>query len=840
MPIRYRTIVFCTFSCCIYLLLFSPGFGEDVIIVQNQKSDASISVPADASKQVLDAAKSLAEYIEKSSGAKLPVGRDMVSGKNVVIHVGIDRYVQNLKNLDFKNLDDDGFVTRFPDQKNIVIAGPTDWGTEFGVDDFLERYVGVRWLMPGEDGEDVPFNKTLRITVKDIRDEPAFFSRQLSAPNGPGFVRKNRLHSRVEFHHNLLRLFPPSKYGKMHPEFYPIWDGKRYIPPTYDDWRWQPCFSADGIIEEAVRNIKDYFKANPSATSYSLGMNDSDRFCQCEKCLAKEDKEKNFLGYRNYSDIYFEWANKVVEEVLKEYPDKWFGTLAYWNLAQPPKKVKVHPRIIPYMTYDRMHWIDPDLEAEGHRITEWWKSMSPTLGWYDYIYGTPYLLPRVYFHEMGKYLQYGYKAGVRVSYAEIYYNWGEGPKEYIHLKLLWNPRLDINAALNEWYERAVGKEAAPELAAYYTLWEKFWTGRIQKSSWYTPEGQFMRFTSPGYLDIVTRKDIAKSRTWLENAMAKAHTVKQKKRAGLLLKAFEYYEASAYSFLDEWNAFNSYPKSGKEALGLLDTAEEYASMKEKRFRRVEEFNKDPVLNHPGEPMKYRSLMGDLFGCYPLWAVYAWGKNDGSVKKKIASLASSKVQTVSGQAKLMTEVLNCIAEPISANASFEASIEGWKITLNGGKGLWTGASGHKKSGSLLVTGIGTSILEQKVPIPGDGTYTCLAFVKAEGALENKGSVELTVSLDSGPVTNSPWAALQGWHSTSIKPQTGVWIPAATTVETKALSGGEPALWDPDPGQNSVKKDGRLDIQPKFLVIRLTLRNFEKNSHIYIDDFGLYRQE
>ena len=42
------------------------------------------------------------------------------------------------------------------DPSQVIIAGPTPYGTEFGVYEFLERYVGVRWLMPGPDGEDVP------------------------------------------------------------------------------------------------------------------------------------------------------------------------------------------------------------------------------------------------------------------------------------------------------------------------------------------------------------------------------------------------------------------------------------------------------------------------------------------------------------------------------------------------------------------------------------------------------------------------------------------------------------------------------------------------------------
>ena len=125
-------------------LIFSCG-SRGISIVKNGKPKAVISVPGDASKQVIDAANLLSEYIEKSTGAKLTVETDISDEKNVTIHVGEDDYAKNL-NLDLESIDIDGFLITFPDRKNIVIAGHSDWGTEFGVYEFLERFVGVRWL----------------------------------------------------------------------------------------------------------------------------------------------------------------------------------------------------------------------------------------------------------------------------------------------------------------------------------------------------------------------------------------------------------------------------------------------------------------------------------------------------------------------------------------------------------------------------------------------------------------------------------------------------------------------------------------------------------------------
>ncbi|MCF6158690.1 MAG: DUF4838 domain-containing protein [wastewater metagenome] len=582
------------FIMAIIVLCQSTGIcSSHIRIVDNNEPMAVIVIADDASQQVQLSAKLLVEYVKKSTKTELQIlncSQLQEKTNKVKIRIGTGDYLDKHK-LNLDNLDEDGFVISFPDENNIIIAGPTDWGTEFGVYEFLERYAGVRWLMPGTDGEHAPEHSTLNIPVKEVRQEPVFFSRNISGLRGEAqiaWARRNRMHGRVKFHHNLLHLFPPDQYTKSHPEFFPVHKGNRYLPPTNNTHRWQPCFSAPDIVNEAIKNICSYFSEHPEATSYSLGVNDSGGHCECEKCMIKNSGKKNFIGYRDVSDLYFEWANAVVEGVLEKFPDKWFGCLAYREIAQPPSRIKVHQRIIPYMTYDRMKWIDKDVEAEGKRVTQWWAEEAPSFGWYDYIYGTPYLLPRVYFHKMADYYRYGHAHGVRAMYAEAYPNWGEGPKLYVALKLQWNPDLDVDVLLKDWYVSAVGEEAASDLAAYYGIWEEFWTKRILSSKWFTEEGQYLYFNSkPMYLDLVTYEDISKSRKLLESVLAKAKTPKQRARAEIFLKAFEYYEASAVSYLGLVKQIKLPDKDRKY----------YEDMYKRRFELVNEFEKDPVLVHP---------------------------------------------------------------------------------------------------------------------------------------------------------------------------------------------------------------------------------------------------
>ncbi|MFA6148734.1 MAG: DUF4838 domain-containing protein [bacterium] len=566
---------------------------REIIIVDDNRAKAVIAVNDDATDQVKSVAFELSRYIKLSTSAVVKVQKlsEIKNNQRDVIIIIKTVSIQKNKSVYLFAIPDE-FTITFPDNKTIVISGSMDWGTEFGVYEFLERYIGVKWLMPSLAGEVVPLRKKLSVPMNDITLKSAFFSRHPEGLRGPEqylWARHNRMHPQIKLHHNLLNLFSPAIYTKTHPEFFPMINGKRYLPKEGAEG-WQPCFSAPGIVEEAIKNICEYFEKHPGELSYSLGVNDGGGYCECDTCRAKVSDLKNYLGFMNMSNIYFEWANTVVEGVLSKYPDKWFGCLAYSELAEAPSSVKVHPRIVPFLTYERLKWVDKRLEKQGKAITESWSKRGNSIGWYDYIYGTPYLVPRVYFHEMADYYRYGYEQGVRAMYAEAYPNWGEGPKLYVALKLLWNPYLDVDELLSDWYEKCVGKEAAPYLEAYYNLWEEFWIKKVPKSWWFSKGHQYLLFFDARYLDIID-DEIIRSRDILQKVVSNAQTSDQIKRANLIFKAFEYYEASVIS----------YQYKGKCAgVGILSFGKDcdmYRVMNNKRYLLINKFDNDPVLIHP---------------------------------------------------------------------------------------------------------------------------------------------------------------------------------------------------------------------------------------------------
>ncbi len=596
-----KLVNFLKISCCVLFLLATiPALAASsnvLRIVDDGKPHAVIIISPTASEQVRNAAKTLQEYIWKASQAEILIIDNAEETENgqIRIWLGASKYVSAVKPV-LKKMDDDGLLISFPTSEDIVIIGPTDWGTEFGVYEFLERYIGVRWLFPGPAGEYVPSVSTIRIPRHTVRQEPAFFSREFSGLRGTEqaqWARRNGnpLLGRIKFMHNLYKLFPPKQYTKTHPEFFPIIRGKRYLPKDNKvRGGWQPCFTAPGLIDEAVKNICAYFAKYPNTPSYALGTNDGGGFCECDRCRLQDSGKKNSLGLGDHSDKYFTWANAVVEKVLEKYPDKWFGCLAYSEIADPPSRVKVHPRILPLLCYDRMKWADSEIKQQRQEITECWNQQVPKIGWYDYIQGTPYLLPRIYFHTMAESYKYAAAHGVNAMYAQAYPNWGEGPKLYVALKLQWDPDLNVDQLIHEWYEAAVGRKAAPYLAAYYRLWERFWTDRVPAGEWFTrnkKDMQYLYYGWPKYLDQVSFEDIENSRALLEITSENVETKGEKARIQYLLKAFEFYEASALSYLGL-----------KKGMRQADKNNEYYQMLNKRrYDLVERFDSDTVLKHP---------------------------------------------------------------------------------------------------------------------------------------------------------------------------------------------------------------------------------------------------
>ena len=169
----------------------------DFAIVEDGRPRATIVIAKEPIDSVKFAAEELRHYVERMSGATLSIADDTTEEKGPTILIGASKLTDalqlNTPSGFSKALNHEGYVLKTfgnrvlalvgndggPTCKEAGCAGPVRGalfergyaGSLFSTYDLLER-LGCRWFMPGEIGEVVPREKTLRIRELDVLEKP--------------------------------------------------------------------------------------------------------------------------------------------------------------------------------------------------------------------------------------------------------------------------------------------------------------------------------------------------------------------------------------------------------------------------------------------------------------------------------------------------------------------------------------------------------------------------------------------------------------------------------------------------------------------------------------------
>ena len=172
---------------------------------------------------------------------------------------------------------------------------------------------------------------------------------------------------------------------------------------------------------------------------------------------------------------FFKFYNKVAEEIEKDYPEKRLGCLAYAVLSSLPKgAIKLHPKIVPYLTRDSAQLFDKNEQREFRETVDRWNALSSRMGIYEYLYGGGFIIPRIYNRYLLKNVRDQYGVNVDGFYGEAYPNWGlDGPKYWLLSKLLWNHRLDPETLMDDYCKNMYGPAAAA-MRQYFDFLEEIW------------------------------------------------------------------------------------------------------------------------------------------------------------------------------------------------------------------------------------------------------------------------------------------------------------------------------------------------------------------------------
>ena len=748
----------------------------------------------------------LIDYLERCAGVDLIV--DAADAADIAtIHLGRDAWVDT-KVPDLARLDADGFVLETIGPQALIIVGPTPAGSWHGCCAFLELVLGVRWLLPGPLGEILPYHEDLQLPDLHVRQAPIFTSRTqpgLSTPAQQLWGRRMRLHERLcGATHSLQSLLSPTTHAASHPQFFPIVDGRRYLDPR--GWDWHPCFSAPGLPEELARLTIDHFRAHPDDRCFSLAISDGAVHCECDLCAAQERGRRNSIGMRHVSEQFFRCLNRAAEIVALEFPNHLLGGLAYANLYDPPTDVPVHPNLLLFHTYDRHKWLHPALAESGHRISRAWADACEHLAWYDYTFGAGFPVPRIYFQQMAANYRFARDIGVQGITAESCHNWAEAPKYYLLARLQWDPAVDTDVVLDEWYHLAVGPAAAPHLRAYFEHWEQLWARRLPEPRAFSLSGQqWLPLQDDSCLDMVTMADMRRSRQWLELAVGDAGTSAEADRAQLLLQGFTFYESAVSARLADHNAGRLQLASAADAIACIDTAVAAAQHAAQSQQIDASLAADEVLRRVVVPW-WPGTDRRGWGVYPLWRSCEWVAADADVRGHVRTVAGSGA-ALAPWARSLLAMASGASTPVAelslragvdidirvvddntrlAKEPGEAAVAGsWHICIGddvepfwnpprpgrGGTVTHDPAAGRCGHGALRFQATAYATARYRLPLL-QQRITALGFVRVSG------DAQARVEMRLWPIR---WADHNpSPYHTVILPSSGAWVPLALPAD------------------------------------------------------------
>ena len=351
----------------------------------------AVAIPEKPSPAAAQAARELIYHINKMSGDKITVVRDR-NAKKGEKYIFIGTCMQN-SSLNADRMDVNSGVIDIS-AESIRIAGKdsskriteldNSTGTLFAAYEFLEKYLGVRWIWPGKTGEVIPRHKDLRLTEERSPVKPVVKS---SCWRGtawlPGtwksqkhrvrffadqsvWMQRHRFSTMTKYANGHAFSGYFSKYGKSNPEFFSLLpDGTRRNNPY--KWSQDPkhismCVSNPGL----VKTIVSEYMSGDRKRMLNVNENDTAGECVCASCLKLDNsvipdgerlkkagelfaaKKKNweYESLGSLSDRYSNFYLAVQQEAKRQGIDPEIAGLIYANYSEPPsEKIKLNERI---------------------------------------------------------------------------------------------------------------------------------------------------------------------------------------------------------------------------------------------------------------------------------------------------------------------------------------------------------------------------------------------------------------------------------------------------------------------------------------------------------------
>ncbi len=568
--------------------------GAPLQIVKNGKSDYCIIWnPKGVNQELLMmASQDLQSYIFKSTGVKLPIVK-MAQRKNRPAFL-----------IGFEKVDvPEGFVVK-SSGRDISISGNDTpggvlnchWahgartGTWYGVSDFLEKQLGVRWFFPGDMGEYVPKRSELVIPELNYADKPRFEYRMLNYQTRKGMPKKQII-ANQQFNrrlrsgradswcawHNWLHHMKKEDHFKTHPEYFAYVGGRRYGHDPLGHGL-QICTTNHEALDQLAASMIRELKSRKVKSMLSLSPNDGGRQCECDKCQALDDGVRPD-GSRIITTRMMTYANEMAKRITKVFPDQKMGMYAYSHYAEGVSKVKVHPAvtIMEVLNDSGLSYYRADIRKAHLKNLKNWRRSLNKLFFYSFPEGMGGLeLPCCQFNNISMLYDNLYAADVTGFAINNSTSYGAAAlNNYFYLKFAWGGIKDKNKFYEETLRDCYGSVGAPVMKEYFADIEsrlaRFANGKLKENR---DLGYISRY--PGVFLQVYPGLAEKWLPRLKDAAAKTQDKGQKARIQMSVTNLEYCRVTVALYTTAMKVVKSSKpdvKSAAAALKLINERKE---------------------------------------------------------------------------------------------------------------------------------------------------------------------------------------------------------------------------------------------------------------------------
>lgn len=422
------------------------------LIVAGGQPRAEIVIAEKPARTARLAAQELQKYVEKISGATLPIVTRTSGGGSIAIYVGKSPGTETLKvsgddllHGGFRMVSGDTWLALVGRDRDYTPREPwphhardldrvrREWdaltgekwemdlnlrqtfkmqnqelgvweqderGSLNAVHEFL-RGLGVRWYLPGDIGEIVPRHTSIALPKADRTVRPDFALRY-PYQYGKRFGGKT-VETLWQLRLGLNQapdLIGPGYVAHGTNNVHAREEVKLAHPEYYtliDGKRdtaesGKPCLSSPGLREQNVKYVRAMFDKMDVPVVSVMPADGYVGMCQCDLCQGKETPERGSFG--RFSDYVWSYVDAVGRELLKSHPDRKIICLAYGASALPPLKLeKLSPNIIVCIAQQRASFYEKERREWIDELRRNWQAKltpgAPQLCLYEY-----YLHPR--------------------------------------------------------------------------------------------------------------------------------------------------------------------------------------------------------------------------------------------------------------------------------------------------------------------------------------------------------------------------------------------------------------------------------------------------------------